>query len=195
MVSHDCGRYAIAQRFWSYGTYAAGEAGRRDRGVEIVTRMSHQMIYLGHPQDALGLLGVAAKKATLPATRALVASQTGRVHAALGDEREADRYLGDADGLLADGLGDDVPEWVSYFDAAEHAGARAVSARDLAGLHHGRRVASGHLDDAARVDSTLVASRLNMLLEAARPYETAAVQDVRTRARDLATARPTTIAA
>ncbi|WP_328974048.1 hypothetical protein [Streptomyces canus] len=140
-VSHDCGRYAIAQRFWSYGTYAAGEAGRRDRGVEIVTRMSHQMIYLGHPQDALGLLGVAAKKATLPATRALVASQTGRVHAALGDEREADRYLGDADGLLADGLGDDVPEWVSYFDAAEHAGAHAVSARDLAGLHRGRRAA------------------------------------------------------
>jgi acyl-CoA synthetase (AMP-forming)/AMP-acid ligase II len=63
------------------------------------------------------------------------------VHAALGDEREADRYLGDADGLLADGLGDDVPEWVSYFDAAEHAGARAVSARDLAGLHRGRRAA------------------------------------------------------
>ncbi|MFM9631018.1 MULTISPECIES: hypothetical protein [Streptomyces] len=130
MVSHDCGRYAIAQRFWSYGTYAAGEAGRRDRGVEIVTRMSHQMIYLGHPQDALGLLGVAAKKATLPATRALVASQTGRVHAALGD---------------------DVPEWVSYFDAAEHAGARAVSARDLAGLHRGRRVASGHFEDALKL--------------------------------------------
>ncbi|MGW4995404.1 Tat pathway signal protein [Streptomyces mirabilis] len=237
-VSHDCGRYAIAQRFWSYGTYAAGEAGQRDRGVEIVTRMSHQMIYLGHPQDALGLLGVAAKKATLPATRALVASQTGRVHAALGDEREADRHLGDTDDLLADGLGDDVPEWVAYFDAAEHAGARAVSARDLAGLHRGRRAASGHfedalklrrpgfdrvkvmdrvglaaalfdegeaergaaaahqaLDDAARVDSTLVASRLNTLLEAARPYETAAVQDVRARARDLATARPTTIAA
>ena len=50
------------------------------------------------------------------------------MHAALGDEREADRYLGDADGLLADGLGDDVPEWVSYFDAAEHAGARASPA-------------------------------------------------------------------
>ncbi|MDX3749052.1 MULTISPECIES: hypothetical protein [Streptomyces] len=150
-VSHDCGRYPIAQRFWSYGTYAAREAGRRDRGVEIVTRMSHQMIYLGHPQDALGLLGVAAKKATLPATRALVASQTGRVHAALGDEREADRYLGDADGLLADGLGDDVPEWVSYFDAAEHVGARAVSARDLAGLHRGRRVASGHFEDALKL--------------------------------------------
>ncbi|MET7904064.1 hypothetical protein ABZS86_22495 [Streptomyces sp. NPDC005355] len=95
--------------------------------------MSHQMIYLGHPQDALGLLRVAARKAKLPATKALVASQTGRVHAALGEERLAEQYLGQADELLADGLGDDVPTWVRYFDAAEHAGARAVSARDLAG--------------------------------------------------------------
>ncbi|MFE9254121.1 Tat pathway signal protein [Streptomyces sp. NPDC006879] len=236
-VSHDAGRYGIAQRLWSYGTYAAGEAGQRDRGVEIVTRMSHQMIYLGHPQDALGLLGVAAKKAALPATKALVASQTGRVHAALGDERAAETHLGAADELLADGLGG-VPAWVAYFDAAEHAGARAVSARDLTGLDRGRRAASVHfedalklrkpgfdrvrvmdrvglaaalldegdaeqgaaaahqaLDDAARVDSTLVASRLNTLLDAARPYKTTAVDEVRTRAKELAAARPTTIAA
>lgn len=237
-VSHDSGRYPTAQRYWSYGVYAAGEAGQRDRGVEIVTRMSHQMIYLGHPTDALGLLGVAAKKAQMPATKALVASQTGRVHAALGDQRQAETHLGAADELLAEGLGDDVPEWVSYFDAAEHAGARAVSARDLAGLDRGRQVASIHFesalalrkpgfdrvramdrvglaaalfdegeaergaaaaqqafDDAARVDSTLVASRLNTLLNAARPYETASVDDVRTRAKELAAARPTTIAA
>ncbi|MFF4226553.1 Tat pathway signal protein [Streptomyces abikoensis] len=238
-VSHDSGRYATAQRYWSYGIYAAGEAGQRDRGVEIVTRMSHQMIYLGHPRDALGLLGVAAKKATLPATRALVASQTRRVHAALGDERQADRHLGAADGLVADGLGD-VPGWVAYFDAAEHAGARAVSARDLTQTSHdrSRRPASHHftdaialrrpgfdrvkvmdriglaaalfdegepeqgataareaLDHAARVDSTLVASRLNVLLAAAHPYSTAAVEEVRTRAKDLAASRPTTVAA
>ncbi|MDJ0466083.1 Tat pathway signal protein [Streptomyces sp. H27-C3] len=237
-VSHDAGRYPVAQRFWSYGIYAASEAGQRDRGVEIVTRMSHQMIYLGHPADALGLLGVAAKKAKMPATRALVASQTGRVHAALGNGHRAQTHLGVADELLAEGLCDDVPDWVAYFDAAEHSGARAVSARDLAGLGRDRRPASIHfqdalalrkpgfdrvkvmdrvglaaalfdegeaergaaaahqaLDDAARLDSTLVASRLNSLLDAARPYETTAVDDVRTRARDLAAARPTTIAA
>jgi hypothetical protein len=51
------------------------------------------------------------------------------------------------------------------------------------------------LDDAARVDSTLVASRLNTLLDAARPYKSAAVDDVRTRAANLAAARPTTFAA
>ncbi|MET7716144.1 Tat pathway signal protein [Streptomyces sp. NPDC005407] len=147
-ASHDAGRYGIAQRLWSYGTYAAGEAGQRDRGVETVTRMPHQMIYLGHPTDALGLLGVAAKKATMPATKALVASQTGQVHAALGDEQQAERHLGEADELLTDGLGDDVPEWVAYFDAAEHAGARAVSARDLTGLGRNRRAASIHFEDA-----------------------------------------------
>ncbi|WP_327732677.1 Tat pathway signal protein [Streptomyces nojiriensis] len=237
-VSHDSGRYPTAQRYWSYGIYAAGEAGQPDRGVEIVTRMSHQMIYLGRPEDALGLLGVAAAKARMPVTRALVASQTGRVHAALGDERQADRHLGVADGLLADGLGENVPEWVGYFDAAEHAGARAVSARDLAGLGRDRCSASMHfqdalalrkprfdrvrvmdriglaaalfdegeaergaqaaqqaLDDAARIDSTLVAARLNTLLHAARPYQTTAVNDVRNRAKDLAAARPTTVAA
>ncbi|MEU2587957.1 Tat pathway signal protein [Streptomyces avermitilis] len=237
-VSHDCGRYPTAQRYWSYGVYAAGEAGQRDRGVEIVTRMSHQMIYLGRPDDALGLLSVAAAKAKTPAVKALVASQTGRVHAALGDERQAEQHLGDADELVADGLGEDVPEWVAYFDAAEHAGARAVSARDLAWLGRPCKRASTHfedalklrkpgfdrvrvmdrvglaaalfdegeaergaaaaqqaLDDAARVDSTLVVSRLNTLLDAARPYETAAVDEVRTRAKDLAAARPTTIAA
>jgi hypothetical protein len=236
-VSHDSGRYATAQRYWSYGIYAASEAGQVDRGVEIVTRMSHQMIYLGHPQDALGLLGIAEKKATLPATKALVASQTGRVHAALGDEDSAERHLGAADELVADGLGD-VPEWMAYFDAAEHAGARAVSARDLTGVGGRNRRASDHftdalalrrpgfdrvkvmdriglvaalftegqpeqgaaaahqaLDEATRVDSTLVASRLNTLLEAARPYRTAAVDEVRARAADLAASRPTTVAA
>ena len=236
-VSHDCGRYATAQRYWSYGIYAASEAGQPDRGVEIVTRMSHQMIYLGHPADALGLLGVAAKKATIPATRALVASQTGRVHAALGDEQGAERHLGAADELVAGGLGDDVPDWVAYFDAAEHAGARAVSARDLTCIGRNRHAsdhftdalalrrpgfervkvmdriglaaalftegepeqgaAAAHqaLDEAARVDSTLVASRLNTLLDAARQYRTAEVDEVRTRATDLAGARPTTVAA
>ncbi|MFF4716549.1 Tat pathway signal protein [Streptomyces eurythermus] len=235
-VSHDCGRYGAAQRYWSYGIYAASEAGQPDRGVEIVTRMSHQMIYLGHPGDALGLLGVAAKKARLPAVKALVASQTGRVHAALGDEQSAEEYLGAADELVADGLGD-VPEWVAYFDAAEHAGARAVSARDLTGIGRNQRasdhftdalalrrpgfdrvkvmdriglaaalftegepeqaVAAAHqaLDEATRVDSTLVVSRLNTLLGAARPYRTTVVDEIRIRAADLAAVRPTTVAA
>ncbi|KPI30522.1 hypothetical protein OK074_6680 [Actinobacteria bacterium OK074] len=44
--------------------------GYKEPYVSQVTRMSHQMIYLGRPQDALGLLGVAATKAQMSATRA-----------------------------------------------------------------------------------------------------------------------------
>ncbi|MFK0256322.1 hypothetical protein [Streptomyces sp. NPDC090445] len=60
-----------------------------------------------------------------------------------------------------------------------------------------QRAAAAHqaLDDPARIDSTLVASRLNTLLDAARPYETTAVDDVRAKAREPAATRPTTIAA
>ncbi|MEU1377400.1 hypothetical protein ABZ442_27650 [Streptomyces triculaminicus] len=67
--------------------------------------MSHQMIYLGRPRDTPGLLGVAAKKATMPANRALVASQTGRVHTAPGDERSTEGHLGAAGELVSGGLG------------------------------------------------------------------------------------------
>ncbi|WP_254392448.1 Tat pathway signal protein [Streptomyces buecherae] len=239
-VSHDSGRYPQAQRYWSYGIYAAGEAGQPDRGVEIITRMSHQMIYLGHPRDALGLLQVAAPKARLSAVKALVASQSGRVHAALGDEHLATRHLDQADGILAEGLGEagEVPSWVAYFDAAEHAGAKAVSARDLAERGRPTGPASTHfetalalrgpgfervramdaigyaaalfdegdpdrgaqaahqaLDDAARLDSALIAARINVLRQAVRPYRTTTADDIRTRVRDLTAIRPSTVAA
>ncbi|MGR6998316.1 hypothetical protein ACU686_09825 [Yinghuangia aomiensis] len=137
-----------AQRYWSYGLHAAAEAGQRDRGVEIVTRMSHQMIYLGRPTDALDLLALAVAKAEHPTVKALVASQTGRVQAALGDHRAADRNLGSADDLIAGGGEHPAPAWVAYFDAAEHAGARAVAARDLAAQKQPTTPASDHFRDA-----------------------------------------------
>ncbi|GAA2353127.1 Tat pathway signal protein [Streptomyces cuspidosporus] len=195
------------------------------------------VVALEEGRDAIGLLEVAAAKADRPAVKALVASQTGRVHAALGDEDEAEMHLSAADDLLADSLGE-VPAWLAYFDAAEHTGARAVSARDLGVLGRPHRPASVYfqdalelrapgfervrvmdragraaalfdedeveqaaaaaqqaLDDAARVDSTLVASRLNSLLDATRRYRTTSVEEVRGRAKDLAAARPTTVAA
>ncbi|WP_246585604.1 hypothetical protein [Streptomyces yatensis] len=51
------------------------------------------------------------------------------------------------------------------------------------------------LTEAVRINSTLMTSRLNTLLDAARPYRTTAVHEVHTRTADLAAARPTTIAA
>lgn len=233
-TSHDSGRYGSAQRYWSYGICAAGEAGTPDRGVEIVTRMSHQMIYLGHLDDALGLLNVAADRAdrgSAPVVRALVHSQTGRVHAALGQPRQADQHLAAADDLLAEATAP-APAWISYFDAAEHAGARAVSARDL--HHHGHRgqqassyfqtalalrapgfdrvnamdligLAASLFDEgdpdraaeaghqalaSAGLQSALVASRINTLVDAASRYRTPAVDELRARGGELVARTP-----
>ncbi|WP_232109931.1 hypothetical protein [Streptomyces buecherae] len=132
----------------------------------------------------------------------------------------------------------DVPHWLTYFDAAEHAGAKAASARDLAERGRPTGPASTHfesalalrgpgfervrimdavghaaalfdegdpdrgaqaahhaLDDAARLDSALITSRVNVLHQAIRPYRTATVDDIRARIRDLTATRPSTIAA
>ncbi|MFF3249092.1 hypothetical protein ACFYWY_36425 [Streptomyces sp. NPDC002870] len=71
----------------------------------------------------------------------------------------------------------------------------AAALLDEGEVERGAAAAQEALNDAARVDSTLVASWLNALLEAARPYETDVVDQVRARAKDLVAARPTTIAA
>lgn len=58
-----------------------------------------------------------------------------------------------------------------------------------------RATAQQSPDDAARIDYTLVASRLSTLLDAALPYRIPAVADLRTQAECLAAARPITVAA
>ncbi|GAB2717920.1 Tat pathway signal protein [Kitasatospora kifunensis] len=153
-ASHDAGRLGAAQRYWSYALHAATQARVPGRGAEIVTRMSHQMIYLGRLDDALGLLEVAAARADRdgqPLVRALTQSQTGRVHAALGHPDQAARHLDRADDLLADAAAAPAPAWLAYFDGAEHSGARAVSARDLTHLGHRGHPASPHFEAALRL--------------------------------------------
>ncbi|MFE0515428.1 hypothetical protein [Streptomyces sp. NPDC058964] len=51
------------------------------------------------------------------------------------------------------------------------------------------------LDGAAWIASAPVASRLSVLLDSIRLYRSAAVDEVRIRAKDLTAARPSTIAA
>ncbi|MGW1675056.1 hypothetical protein [Streptomyces sp. NPDC002324] len=124
---------------------------------------------------------------------------------------------------MADSLGDDIPQWVSYLDAAEHdatrppartftdaleqrkPGVRPGTRHGLTGLtaalfnegesEQAAAEAQPALDDAGRVDSTLAASRFNALLDAVRPYRATAVDEVPTRAADVAAARPTSVAA
>lgn len=194
------------------------------------------MIYFGNLRDALGLLELAATRAKRDGqvlVQALVQSQTGRVHAALGEPKQAARHLDHADELLAQTTAP-APSWVAYFDAAEHAGARAVSARDLTNQGHRGHPASPHFRaalylrapgfdrvramdriglaaalfdegepeqaaaagrqalDSAGMQSSLIASRLNTLLAAARRYQTTEITQLRARASEMAVHTPVT---
>ncbi|MBC7267665.1 hypothetical protein ACF09G_31400 [Streptomyces albogriseolus] len=66
---------------------------------------------------------------------------------------------------------------------------QSVSARDLADVGQNRR-ASDHFTDALALRRPGLGQG-----DAARPYRTAAVDEARIRAADLAAARPTTVAA
>ncbi|MFJ9448398.1 hypothetical protein ACIRRH_42325 [Kitasatospora sp. NPDC101235] len=115
--------------------------------------MSRQMIFFGKFDDALGLLELAAVRAERDGhvrVQALVQFQTGRVRAALNHPSEAARHLDRADELLVSATTEAPQDWAAYFDSAEHAGARAVSARDLTyqGHHH---PASPHFEAALRL--------------------------------------------
>lgn len=66
------------------------------------------------------------------------------------EPKQAARQLDHADELLAQSTGS-APSWVAYFDAAEHAGARVVSARDLTHPDHRGHPASPHFETALRL--------------------------------------------
>jgi hypothetical protein len=71
----------------------------------------------------------------------------------------------------------------------------AAALLDEGEAERGVQAAHQALDEAARVDSALVHARLNTLLAAARPYATAAMDEARTRAREVTRGQPATIAA
>ncbi len=140
-TSHDAGLYGIAQRYWAYAVALAREADDPGRGAEVVSRMAHQMVYLGHPDHALALLDRAltiAGPAHNQRLLGMLTAQRGRMLAALGDHQESRTMLGRAAEHLheAETTGEPVEEWIAYFTPAELAGATAVAHRDLLLLHN-----------------------------------------------------------
>jgi hypothetical protein len=139
-MSHDAGMYGTDQRYWAYAIAMARAAKDTGRAAEVMSRMAHQMIYLGRHRDALRLLDLAA--ITAPASgslrlQAMITAQRG-VHAALGHHYECRTDLDHAHRTLAEAqsTAEPVPAWIAYFTPAELAGATATSRRDLAILHN-----------------------------------------------------------
>ncbi|MFE9007388.1 Tat pathway signal protein [Streptomyces sp. NPDC007875] len=139
-TAHDAGYYGTAQRYWTHAITLARQAQDPGRGAEVMSRLAHQMVYLGRPDDALQLLDVAGRTAAAAHNlrlTAMLTAQRGRMLAAVGDAQASLATLAQAQEHLAraEENGERVEEWIAYFTAAELAGATAVAYRDLHTLH------------------------------------------------------------
>ena len=154
-MSHHAQLHGTAQRYWAYGLAAAREASEFGRGTGIISRMTHQMIYLGHPDHAVALIEVAHRAAArddVPRLQAKLSAQHGRILAALGHPHGALEHLDRAHTQLDAASTAPTPPWIAYFTPAKLGGATAVSHRDLRELHHRRGIppASTHFAAAIR---------------------------------------------
>ncbi|MEU8055728.1 hypothetical protein [Microbispora bryophytorum] len=146
-MSWDCGMQTAAQKYYVLALQATKPAGDRHLGASILASMARQLLYLGHPQDALELIRLAldgVRSTITPRLLAMLHTREAWAYAALGRPeafRKATDSAEDAFAEISDD--DDDPVWITYFDAAELAGVTGGRYLDMA--RKDRRYASDAL--------------------------------------------------
>lgn len=135
-MSWDCGMQTAAQKYYVLALQATKPTGDRPLGASILASMARQLLYLGHPQDALELVRLAldgVRGTATPRLMAMLHTREAWAYAALG-RPEAFRRATDAaeDAFTEISDGDEDPEWITYFDAAELAGVTGGRYLDMA---------------------------------------------------------------
>jgi len=122
-VHSDAGAHGTATRYYLGGVKAAHAAGDQALAANLLSSLSYQVANTGRPRDAVLLARSAAcgaRAVATPRTRALLADRAAWAHTKAGQQREAERALGDADDALADVRpGDPDPDWVYWVDRDE----------------------------------------------------------------------------
>ncbi|WP_327044722.1 hypothetical protein OG320_23625 [Microbispora sp. NBC_01189] len=139
-MSWDCGMQTAAQKYYVLALQATKPAGDRPLGASILASMARQLLYLGHPRDALELIRLAldgVRGTGTPRLMAMLRTREAWAYAALGCP-EAFRRATDAaeDAFTNIRDGDDDPDWITYFDAAELAGVTGGRYLDMARGDH-----------------------------------------------------------
>ncbi len=146
-MSFDAGDHPTAQRYYTLSLRALHQAGPEHRayGVGVLADMARQMLDLHRPDDALDISRLALDSADAtgaPArVRAMLRTREGWSYARMGRSEAYHRTVVQAETLLADANGEEVPDWLGGFDHAELAGVVGARYRDLA---------AGQRDPAAR---------------------------------------------
>lgn len=124
-MSWDSGLQGLAQRYYVTAFRAARAANDWQFSANILAGMARQLLYLGHPSDALELVRLAQKvtaRHPTPALSSMLCTREAWAYAAIGRVTAFRRTAGEAEEYLASSNPDAEPEWLSYFDGAELAG-------------------------------------------------------------------------
>lgn len=131
----DSGQQANAQQYYILSLRAAKEAHEFAFGASILASMARQILYLGHPGDALELLRLAedgAKSHATPTVSAMLSTREAWAYAKLGRVQAFKRSTGKAEEALARATPSEDPYWIHYFDEAELAGVTGGRLLELA---------------------------------------------------------------
>jgi hypothetical protein len=161
MMSWDSGYQGLAQRYYVMAFRAAKTAGDWSFGAYALAGMARQLLYLGHPMDALELVRVAQETSAghaTPAVRAMLYTREAWGYANLGRVTAFERATDNAEEALADSRSADEPYWIGYFDQAELEGTTGGRLLELA--HQDKRYAGETIERISRAVALRGAGRL-----------------------------------
>lgn len=123
-----------ARRIFRFALTCAEQAGDWHLRAEVLSSMARQATWLGQPDEALTLTEYALVRADrlTPTERAMLHTAHARALAKMGRVRETLIAVGRADDSFAHARPAKDPPWMSYYDAAQHAGDTGHALFDLA---------------------------------------------------------------
>jgi hypothetical protein len=124
-ISYDGGHHGVGQQYFAHALRLASAAGDRSYGAYVLSSMSDQALFLGHPEHALRLARAAGETAgSAHAVRAEASLLQARALGVMQDRRGCELALlaAEAAGALAAGTDSDLSVPIGVSVIAGHAG-------------------------------------------------------------------------
>jgi transcriptional regulator with XRE-family HTH domain len=147
LMSWDSGRQSAAQHYYALALRASRTAGDVLFAANVLAGMARQLLYLGHPADALELVRLGqdlTRGIATPTIRSLLHTREAWAYAAQGRVsafRRATAMAQEEISAAKDPFpGAEDPYWIEYFDVSEFSGTTGGRLLELA--HRDTRLAS-----------------------------------------------------
>jgi transcriptional regulator with XRE-family HTH domain len=162
-MAFDACAHDDAKRVFRFALACAEEAGDWHLRASILSNMARQAIFLGRSDEGLTYCDYALVRADrlTPTERAMLHNVRAHALAKMRRVRDTLVAIGTADDHFAGAAPANDPQWMSYFDTAQHLGDTGHALVTLASTGHGAAEASRRLSAAisghntARVRSTV----------------------------------------